>query len=108
MTKPDIVVFLDGDYSDFPGELKLLLEPIKNADFDFVLGSRVLGVREKGALPVQSRIGSILSGFLIQLFWKTKYTDLGPFRAIKFNKLLELKLSDPWYRLDSRNADKSC
>lgn len=96
-TKPDIVVFLDGDYSDFPEEVKLLLDPIKKENYDFVLGSRVLGVREKGALPLQSRIGSILSGFLIRLFWKTKYTDLGPFRAIKFNKLLELKLSDPWY-----------
>ncbi len=95
--KPDVVVFLDGDYSDYPEEVKLLLEPIKNDNYDFVLGSRVLGKKEKGALPIQSRVGSILSGFLIKLFWNTKYTDLGPFRAIKFDKLLDLKLSDPWF-----------
>ena len=93
----DIVVFLDGDYSDYPEELTLLVNPIIDDDYDFVLGSRVLGQREKGALPVQSRIGSIIAGFLVKLFWKTKYTDLGPFRAIKFHKLVGLKMKDKWF-----------
>ncbi len=95
--KFDIVVFLDGDYSDYPRELKLLVNPIINYDYDFVLGSRVMGIREKGALPIQSRIGSLIAGFLIKFFWKTKFTDLGPFRAIKFNKLLDLKMKDKWF-----------
>ena len=93
----DIVVFLDGDYSDYPEELTLLVNPIIDDDYDFVLGSRVLGQREKGALPVQSRIGSIIAGFLVKLFWKTKYTDLGPFRALKFHKLVDLKMKDKWF-----------
>ncbi len=93
----DIVIFLDGDYSDFPGELENLLTPIFNNDMDFVLGSRVLGKREKGALPVQSRVGSIIAGFLIKLFWNVKYTDLGPFRAIKFEKLISLEMRDKWF-----------
>ena len=92
-----IVVFLDGDYSDYPEELELLIGPIVKDDYDFVLGSRVSGNREKGALLPQSRIGSLIAGFLINLFWKTKYTDLGPFRAIKFDKLLDLKMNDKWF-----------
>ena len=76
---------------------KLIGKPIKYDDYDFVLGSRVIGEREKGALPVQSRIGSMIAGKLINLFWKVKYTDLGPFRAIKYNKLLELEMQDPWF-----------
>ncbi len=93
----DIVVFMDGDYSDFPEETKLLIEPIIQRNYDLVLGSRVLGKREKGALPIQSRIGSIISSFLIRLFWDVKYTDLGPFRTIKLDKLLELNMKDKWY-----------
>ena len=97
-SKPvDVVVFLDGDFSDYPGEIENLLAPIINDDYDFVLGSRVLGKREKGALPVQSRIGSIIAGFLIQLFWGVKFTDLGPFRAIKFEKLVSLGMKDKWF-----------
>ena len=94
---PDIVVFIDGDFSDYPEELEMLIEPIIKENYDFVLGSRILGVREKGALPFQSRIGSIVAGFLMNIFWKIKYTDLGPFRAIKFDKLLRLEMEDKWY-----------
>ena len=94
---PDIVVFLDGDYSDYPEEIIDLIKPIKYDDYDFVLGSRVIGEREKGALPLQSRIGSVIAGNLISLFWKVKYSDLGPFRAIKYNKLLELEMQDTWF-----------
>ena len=94
---PDIVVFIDGDFSDYPEELEMLIEPIIKENYDFVLGSRVMGIREKGALPFQSRIGSIVAGFLMNIFWKIKYTDLGPFRAIKFDKLLRLEMEDKWY-----------
>ena len=93
----DIIVFIDGDYSDYPEEINLLVEPIINDQYDFVIGSRILGKREKGALPLQSRAGSIVAGFLIKLFWGQKYTDLGPFRAIRFDALLKLKMKDKWY-----------
>jgi len=94
---PDIVVFLDGDYSDYPEEIIDLIKPIEQDDYDFVLGSRVIGEREKGALPLQSRFGSVIAGKLISMFWKVKYTDLGPFRAIKYSKLLELEMQDTWF-----------
>ena len=94
---PDVVVFLDGDYSDYPEEMSELIEPISEKDFDLVLGSRVIGKREKGSLPIQSRLGSMIAGFLIKLFWKVKYTDLGPFRAIKYSKLLQLDMKDKWF-----------
>jgi glycosyltransferase involved in cell wall biosynthesis len=93
----DIIVFLDGDYSDYPAEARSLLKPIMNQDFDLVLGSRVLGDREKGSLSIQSRIGSIIAGSLIKLFWGVHFTDLGPFRAIKYNSLLNLHMEDKWY-----------
>ena len=94
---PDVIVFLDGDYSDYPEEMTRLLDPIGKGYYDFVLGSRVKGEREKGALPLQSRFGSIIAGFLIKIFWGVRYTDLGPFRAIKFDELLKLKMKDKWY-----------
>lgn len=93
----DLIVFLDGDYSDYPEEIIDVIKPVIEEDYDFVVGSRVLGKREKGALPFQSQIGSIIAGVLIKFFWKFKYTDLGPFRAIKFAKLLELQMQDKWY-----------
>ncbi len=95
--KHELIVFLDGDYSDHPGEMSFLLDPILKDEMDFVLGSRVIGEREKGALPIQSRIGSIIAGFLMNLFWKVKYTDLGPFRAIRMDKLLQLNMQDKWF-----------
>jgi glycosyltransferase involved in cell wall biosynthesis len=93
----DIIIFLDGDYSDYPNEISELIKPIINDDVDMVIGSRTLGKREKGALPFQSRLGSIIAGFLINFFWSIKYTDLGPFRAIKKDKLLSLNMTDIWY-----------
>ena len=93
----DVIIFIDGDYSDYPNEISGLIKPIINDDVDMVIGSRTLGKREKGALPIQSRLGSILAGFLINLFWGVKYTDLGPFRAIKKDKLLALNMTDTWY-----------
>jgi len=95
--QPDIVVFIDGDFSDYPEELEKLVDPIIKDDYDFILGSRVMGEHEKGALPIQSRLGSIVAGLLMNVFWNVKYTDLGPFRAIKFDKLLQLEMEDKWY-----------
>jgi glycosyltransferase involved in cell wall biosynthesis len=91
---PDILVFLDGNYSDFPDEIPLLIAPIIKEDYDLVLGSRVLGNCEKGALRLPVRFGNFLATFLIRLFYGYQYTDLGPFRAIKFNKLLALDVQD--------------
>jgi glycosyltransferase involved in cell wall biosynthesis len=91
---PDIVVFLDANYSDDPGEIVKLIEPIIKDDYDFVLGSRVMGKCEKGALRVPVRFGNFLAITLIRLLYGFRYTDLGPFRAIKFQKLLALNVRD--------------
>jgi len=93
----ELVVFLDGDYSDYPEEIGLLIDPVISGEYDFVLGSRVMGQREKGALPFQSRFGSVIAGFFINLFWHVRFTDLGPFRAIKYSKLIELDMKDKWF-----------
>lgn len=97
MNRPDIVVFLDGDYSDHPEEMAVLVDPIINGDADMVIGSRVLGNAEKGALTPQARWGNWLACKLIYLFWRVRYTDLGPFRAIRFSTLNELNMRDPNY-----------
>lgn len=90
----DIVVFLDADYSDDPTCLRNLVEPIAAQEARFVLGSRMLGEREPGAMPFQSRWGNRLACFLMWLFWGCRYTDLGPFRAITYEKLLALDMRD--------------
>jgi glycosyltransferase involved in cell wall biosynthesis len=97
LKKPDIVVFLDGDYSDYPQEMDKLVDPIIEGNIDFVIGSRVLGQSEKGALAPQARFGNWLACQLIYLFWRTTYTDLGPFRAIGYQALLELDMQDKNY-----------
>ena len=94
---PDIVVFIDGDYSDYPEEMPLLTHPIIHDDYDMVIGSRVLGKREKGALTPQQIFGNWLATRLMWLFYSVKYTDLGPFRAIKWKSLLALHMEDPTY-----------
>jgi len=91
---PDIVVFLDGNYSDYPDEINRLIEPIVIEDYDLVLGSRVMGQTQKGALRFPVRFGNLLATTLISIFYGFKYTDLGPFRAIKFTKLLQLDMND--------------
>ena len=93
----DIVVFLDGDYSDYPEELSKIVAPIIDDHIDFVLGSRVERFREKGAMQPQQIFGNWLATFLMRLFFKSKFTDLGPFRAIKFDTLFHLKMEDPTY-----------
>ena len=91
---PEIVVFVDGDYSDHPEQLTELVEPIFDDRADFVLGSRILGEREQGAMPPQSIYGNKLACGLMRLLFGARYTDLGPFRAIKYSDLLALQMSD--------------
>ncbi|QMU65598.1 MAG: glycosyltransferase [Flavobacteriaceae bacterium] len=94
---PDIVVFLDGDYADYPEQLVEIIAPIINDDMDFVIGARVKKLREEGSMTPQQVFGNWLAAFLMRLFFNAKYTDLGPFRAIKYNKLLALKMEDKTY-----------
>lgn len=90
----DIVVFMDADFSDFPEELAHLIEPIIADEADLVIGSRVLGRAEKGALLPVARFGNWLATTLVQWGWGFKYSDLGPFRAIGYRSLLSLKMQD--------------
>ena len=109
--KPDIVVFLDGDYSDHPEELPSLIYPIwgsdtegvtqnsklKTQNYDMVIGSRATGVRESGSMTPQQVFGNWLATFLIRLLYGYRFTDLGPFRAIRYDKLLEINMVDKNY-----------
>ena len=95
--KPDIVVFLDGDYSDYPEEMPKLVRPILDQDQDFVLGARVKSLREKGAMTPQQIFGNALATKLMRWFFKSRFTDLGPFRAIKYDRLIELEMEDKTY-----------
>lgn len=91
---PQIVVFLDGDYSDHPEELPYVVMPIENGSSDFVIGSRLKGYAEPGALLPQARFGNTLATTLIKWIYGYHFTDLGPFRAIKWDKLLALGMKD--------------
>ena len=95
--RPNIIVFIDGDYSDYPDQMGELVGPILEGGFDMVIGSRSLGAREKGAMMPQQIFGNWLATTLIKLFYKTKYTDLGPFRAIGFEQLIALNMQDQTY-----------
>lgn len=95
--KTDIVVFLDADYSDYPEEIKDVINPIIQKKADLVIGSRVLGKAEKGALSLPQKFGNALAAKLLNYFFKTSFTDLGPFRAITYNALETLKMRDKKY-----------
>ena len=92
--RTEIIVFLDGDYSDFPQEMTELVKPIIEEGYDLVIGTRTRGHREKGSMLPQAVIGNIIATKLIKLFYGYNFTDLGPFRAIKFEKLLDLQMQD--------------
>ncbi|MDX5348692.1 MAG: glycosyltransferase family 2 protein [Hymenobacteraceae bacterium] len=94
---PDVLVFIDGDYADHPEEMPLLLEPILSGKADLVIGSRALGNRENGAMMPQQIFGNWLATTLLRLFYKTSFTDLGPFRAVRTDKLLQLNMQDKTY-----------
>ena len=91
---PDIVVFIDGDFSDFPEEIVLLIGPIETGEKDFVLGSRMIFQKSQLALLPQARYGNRLAILLIKLFFKYEFTDLGPFRAIRYSSLMSLGMQD--------------
>ncbi|WP_431156658.1 glycosyltransferase family 2 protein [Winogradskyella poriferorum] len=95
--KTEIVVFLDGDYSDYPEELLKIVDPIIKNDIDFVVGARVEELREKGAMTFPQIFGNWLATSLMRLFFGSTFTDLGPFRAIKYDRLLDLKMEDKTY-----------
>lgn len=93
----DIVVFLDGDYSDYPADMGLLVDPIVAGEADMVIGSRVLGGAERGSLTPQQVFGNWLATRLIGLIWSTQFSDLGPFRAIRREALNKLSMADKDY-----------
>ena len=92
--QPDILVFLDGDYSDFPQELELLIEPILRGKAELVIGSRSLGEREAGSMTFPQVFGNALATTLMRWMYGAKFSDLGPFRAIHWEKLLALGMLD--------------
>ena len=94
---PDIVVFMDADHSDYPEEMPRLIKPIIEQNFDMVIGSRALGKRERGSMTPQQIFGNWLATNLIKIFYGVTYTDLGPFRAITFEKLIAMKMQDTTY-----------
>ena len=96
-TQPDILVFLDGDHSDYPEQLIELVKPIIDDEADMTIGSRALGVSEKGSMTPQQIFGNWLATTLIRLFYRKKYTDLGPFRAIRYESLMTIGMEDRTY-----------
>lgn len=95
--KPEIVVFLDGDYSDYPEQLPDLIRPIIDQKADMVIGSRALGVKESGSMTIQQVFGNWLATTLMRWFYGVSYSDLGPFRAIRYDSLLKLNMQDTNY-----------
>ncbi len=95
--KPDIIVFLDGDYSDYPEELTKIVAPIITDGIDLVIGARAANLREKNSMTPQQVFGNWLATFLMKVFFGATFTDLGPFRAIKYDKLVALNMEDKTY-----------
>jgi len=94
---PGIIAFLDGDFSDYPEELPKILAPIVEGECELVIGSRVTGTREPGSMLPQAMIGNAVATSLIRLFWGYRFTDLGPFRAVRSDALQQMHMSDPTY-----------
>ncbi len=92
--KPEIVVFMDADYSDYGGQLPEIIKPIIENNYEMVIGSRTLGTRQKGSMTFSQVFGNWLSTRLIWWLYKTKYTDLGPFRAIRYDSLVQMEMKD--------------
>lgn len=95
--RADVIVFMDADYSDYAQEMPQLLAPIASGLADMVIGSRALGQREKGSMTPQQVFGNWLATFLIRLIYRFRYTDLGPYRAIRLEKLNAIGMRDPNY-----------
>lgn len=95
--KPDMIVFMDADFSDYPQELPIVIGPILAGEADMVIGSRALGKRQKGSMTPQQVFGNWLATRLIKLLYGVKYTDLGPFRAIRYDALMRMEMQDKTY-----------
>lgn len=95
--QPEIVVFMDADYSDHPDQLPKVVKPILENNMDLVIGSRALGKKEKGSMTFPQRFGNKLACTLLKWIYKIEFTDLGPFRAIRFSELLRINMVDPNY-----------
>lgn len=95
--KPNIIVFIDGDYSDYPEELTKIVKPILDENIDLVIGARSKALREEGSMTPHQIFGNKLATFLMKLFFGSTFTDLGPFRAIKYEKLLAMEMEDKTY-----------
>lgn len=93
----EIVVFIDADYSDYPEQMPELIQPILEDEVDLVIGSRALGNREKGSMTIPQIFGNWLATSLLKLFYGARFTDLGPFRAIRYQALLDLEMQDKTY-----------
>lgn len=94
---PEVIVFLDADHSDYPEEMIDLVHPILQDKADIVIGSRVLGQKEAGSMTPQQIFGNWLATRLLKLFYGVKFTDLGPFRAVRFSSLIEMNMQDKTY-----------
>jgi glycosyltransferase involved in cell wall biosynthesis len=94
---PDVIIFLDADHSDYPEEIPDILSPIIEGKADLVIGSRALGKREDGSMTPQQIFGNWLATRLLKLFYGVTFTDLGPFRAIRYSTLIELEMQDKTY-----------
>ncbi len=94
---PDIVVFLDGDYSDYPEEIRDIVQPILDDEYDFVLGTRMTETRDNDAIGSTSVFGNWLAAKILRIFWGGRFTDLGPFRAIRYKDLKDLNMVDENY-----------
>jgi glycosyltransferase involved in cell wall biosynthesis len=92
-----VIVFLDGDFSDYPEELTDICRPIRDEGYDLVIGSRMSGQREPGSMLPQAIFGNWLATRLIRLFWGYRFTDLGPFRAVRTDALHRMQMSDRTY-----------
>lgn len=93
----DIIVFMDGDYSDYPEEIIKIIAPILEDKADLVIGSRALGKKEKGAMTIPQVFGNWLATYLIKLFYGVTFTDLGPFRALTWDHLVKINMQDKTY-----------
>jgi glycosyltransferase involved in cell wall biosynthesis len=94
---PDVLVFLDADYSDYPEEMEMLLAPLLRDGYDLVIGSRARGQRERGSMTLPQVFGNWLATRLMRKLFSANFTDLGPFRAIRWDKLLALHMEDENY-----------
>ena len=92
--KPEIVVFIDGDYSDDPKQMKKIVDPIFYEGYDLLLGARTKSLRDKNSMTAHQIFGYWLACFLMRIFFNSRFKDLGPFRAITWDKLMQLDMRD--------------